>query len=289
MWIGRPFASARTCSFEFSPPFVRPIRRPRPLFAPRGLRPSGAFQMGRVDHHHLGVLRLRGQFGHDRGEHTQPPMDQRPSRADEQDDQGRHGQTVPLRQPRPAPHPPRGLPGGLKLCAQPEDPQRSHALRIHLQDLDLRAGSIHPRPDPPDAGTEQPRVLPLSSGNTNDIALARALVEAAGPAHRLISDRGYDANHLRRLLAERGTEAVIPSPSTGEAKRSDVPDARDFLERIRLRLWPTGAVPPGSTTITKIEYSRAGSGIRDRAGFHADTVARLDFEIRQQKFCETKV
>jgi hypothetical protein len=27
-------------------------------------------QMGRIDHHHLGVLRLCGQFGHDGGEHA---------------------------------------------------------------------------------------------------------------------------------------------------------------------------------------------------------------------------
>ncbi|WP_309667947.1 hypothetical protein, partial [Tabrizicola sp.] len=31
----------------------------------------------------------------------------------------------------------------------------SHALRIHLQNPDIRAGSIHPKPDPTDAGTEQ--------------------------------------------------------------------------------------------------------------------------------------
>jgi IS30 family transposase len=35
-----------------------------------------------------------------------------------------------------------------------QDARRPHALRIHLQDLDLRARSIHPRSDPPDAGTE---------------------------------------------------------------------------------------------------------------------------------------
>ena len=32
-------------------------------------------------------------------------------------------------------------------------------LRIHLQGLDLRARSIHPKPDPPDAGTEHLRVI----------------------------------------------------------------------------------------------------------------------------------
>ncbi|SEU08376.1 zinc-finger of transposase IS204/IS1001/IS1096/IS1165 [Paracoccus homiensis] len=31
---------------------------------------------------------------------------------------------------------------------------RPHTLRVHLQDLDIRAGQIHPQSDPPDAGTE---------------------------------------------------------------------------------------------------------------------------------------
>ena len=31
---------------------------------------------------------------------------------------------------------------------------------------------------------------------------------------RLIADKGYDANHFRQLLAERGTEAVIPSTAS---------------------------------------------------------------------------
>jgi transposase len=30
------------------------------------------------------------------------------------------------------------------------------------------------------------------------------------PSARLIGDKGYDANHFRNLLEERGTEAVIP-------------------------------------------------------------------------------
>ena len=30
------------------------------------------FQMGRIDHHHLGLLRLGREFRHDRGEHPHP-------------------------------------------------------------------------------------------------------------------------------------------------------------------------------------------------------------------------
>ena len=38
-----------------------------------------------------------------------------------------------------------------------------------------------------------------------------ALIHAAGPFRRLLADKGYDANHFRKVLAERGAEAVIPS------------------------------------------------------------------------------
>lgn len=82
-------------------------------------------------------------------------------------------------------------------------------------------------------------MLLLSAGNTNDIAMARSLVEAAGPARTLIADRGYDANHLRDLLAARGTEAVIPSTSS---RRAPIPydveayKARNLVERMWCRL-----------------------------------------------------
>ena len=82
-------------------------------------------------------------------------------------------------------------------------------------------------------------MLLLSAGNTNDIGMARALVEAAGPARRLIADRGYDAAHLRDLLAARGTEAVIPSTMS---RRVPIPydraayRARNLVERMWCRL-----------------------------------------------------
>ena len=54
-------------------------------------------------------------------------------------------------------------------------------------------------------------MLLLSPGNVNDIAMAPALIAAAGPIKRLIADKAYDANSLRQLLAEQGAKAVIPS------------------------------------------------------------------------------
>jgi transposase len=82
----------------------------------------------------------------------------------------------------------------------------------------------------------RPRVLMLSAGNINDISMAHALIKAAGPFRRLLADKAYDANHLRRLLAERGAEAVIPSTST---RKTPIPyDPIAYKERNRVeRMW----------------------------------------------------
>jgi transposase len=40
--------------------------------------------------------------------------------------------------------------------------------------------------------------------------MAPALIAAAGPIKRLIADKAYDANSLRRLLADQGVKVVIP-------------------------------------------------------------------------------
>jgi transposase len=79
-------------------------------------------------------------------------------------------------------------------------------------------------------------VLLLSAGNTNDISMASALVRAAGPLRRLLADRGYDANHLRSLLAEQGAEAVIPSTTS---RRVPIPyDIVAYRDRNRVeRMW----------------------------------------------------
>jgi len=56
----------------------------------------------------------------------------------------------------------------------------------------------------------RPVALELSPGNTADIRMADALLARCGPAKRLIADRGYDANALRRTLREAGTVPIIP-------------------------------------------------------------------------------
>jgi transposase len=79
-------------------------------------------------------------------------------------------------------------------------------------------------------------VLRLSAGNTNDISMAATLVRAAGPIRRLLADRGYDADHLRKLLADLGAEAVIPSTTS---RRAPIPyDLAAYRDRNRVeRMW----------------------------------------------------
>ena len=76
----------------------------------------------------------------------------------------------------------------------------------------------------------------LTAGNINDISVARALLQAAGPVRRLIADRGYDANHLRRFLAELPAEAVIPSTTS---RHRPIPyDVVAYRDRNRIeRMW----------------------------------------------------
>ena len=79
----------------------------------------------------------------------------------------------------------------------------------------------------------------LTPGNTGDVTVAPALIEAAGPFSRLLADKAYDANWLRELLAEHGAEAVIPCNPT---RKTLIPyDAvayrqRNLIERMFGRL-----------------------------------------------------
>ena len=56
--------------------------------------------------------------------------------------------------PRRAANAPRRLRRRLQLRAPAQDPQRPHALRVHLQALDEGAQKIHPQSAPPNAGTK---------------------------------------------------------------------------------------------------------------------------------------
>jgi transposase len=79
-------------------------------------------------------------------------------------------------------------------------------------------------------------VLLISPGNINDVTMASALIEAAGPFTTLIADKGYDSNAVRELVASRGAKAVIPSTAS---RRQPIPYDRDAYRARNLveRLW----------------------------------------------------
>lgn len=69
----------------------------------------------------------------------------------------------------------------------------------------------------------------LGPGNEADICAATALIDKCPAPRRLIADRGYDANSLRRRLAAAQTEAVIPST---RSRKAPIPyDANTYRQR----------------------------------------------------------
>ena len=84
--------------------------------------------------------------------------------------------------------------------------------------------------------------LLLTPGSVADITVAPRLLGAVVPSQRVIADKAYDADSLRRWLAARGTEAVIPSSA---ARRTPYPldrsayARRNHVERLigRLKNW----------------------------------------------------
>jgi len=53
-------------------------------------------------------------------------------------------------------------------------------------------------------------VLLLTEGQTNDHQGARLLLPVLPPAKELLADRGYDSDHFRSELADRGIKPCIP-------------------------------------------------------------------------------
>ena len=78
----------------------------------------------------------------------------------------------------------------------------------------------------------RPAVIRLTPGNISDVHIADELIEAAGPARRLIADRGYDANPLRCTLRSAGTVPVIPGRRS--RKRPIRHDERRYRDRWRI-------------------------------------------------------
>ncbi len=85
----------------------------------------------------------------------------------------------------------------------------------------------------------RPYVFVLTPGNVADISVAPALVAIMPGSRRLIGDKGYDANALRRLLHSRGTAPVIPSTTSRKIPLPLDKDAyrqRNVIERMFCRL-----------------------------------------------------
>ena len=68
-------------------------------------------------------------------------------------------------------------------------------------------------------------------GQRNDIALAHDLVEGI-KAGAMLADKGYDADHLIKRIAETGTDGVIPPKRNRKVKRAY--DAQLYKERNRI-------------------------------------------------------
>ena len=49
----------------------------------------------------------------------------------------------------------------------------------------------------------------LTAGQVHDIHGGRALLASVPPMRRLVADKAYDANDLRKYLTRQGTEPVI--------------------------------------------------------------------------------
>lgn len=60
----------------------------------------------------------------------------------------------------------------------------------------------------------RPVAFALTPGNVADISGAIPLLEGGAPSRRLIADKAYEADRLRRWLRERRIKAVIPSTAS---------------------------------------------------------------------------
>jgi transposase len=78
----------------------------------------------------------------------------------------------------------------------------------------------------------RPIALHPTPGNVADVSAAPTLLAAAGRFRRLIADRGYDADHLRRDLRAGGAPSVIPGRRS--RKRKIRLDERRYRERWRI-------------------------------------------------------
>ena len=86
----------------------------------------------------------------------------------------------------------------------------------------------------------RPRVLLLSPGNINDIALAPALLAAVGPIPRLIADKAYDAEDFVNELRSMNVTPHVAQNTSGRSSAIDGRTTRHggygVSQRIRKRI-----------------------------------------------------
>lgn len=89
-------------------------------------------------------------------------------------------------------------------------------------------------------GLGNPLRFVLSSGNRNDICLAKELLEPFDLRGKLIiADKGYDSDKLVRWIEERGGIVVIPSRVTAKHPRNTdwhTYKERHLVEKLFLKL-----------------------------------------------------
>jgi IS5 family transposase len=78
----------------------------------------------------------------------------------------------------------------------------------------------------------RPAVIRLSAGNVSDIRAANDLLAVAKPIRRLIADKGYDANALRKRLRADGVKPIIPGRIN--RKRTIRYDEKCYKDRWRI-------------------------------------------------------
>lgn len=76
-------------------------------------------------------------------------------------------------------------------------------------------------------------MIHLTPGNASDVRTAPEVIAASpGRMRRLVADRGYDANALRRYLRAEGTTPIIPGRRN--RKRPIRHDERRYRDRWRV-------------------------------------------------------
>jgi transposase len=84
----------------------------------------------------------------------------------------------------------------------------------------------------------RPVAFALTPGNVADITMAAPLHGAVARPKRLLADKAYDADSLRKWLKQRKIKAVIPSTAS-RRQDSRVYKRRNFVERMfcKLKNW----------------------------------------------------